>query len=69
MGDAQLSAEYVARAILALAPQSKTGKVNVIGHSQGGGLNIQWARTADYSEAFDAGPPPHPAPAFAPLQG
>lgn len=40
--DAQLSASYVALAIGLLAPQSSTGKISVIGHSQGGGLNIQW---------------------------
>ncbi|KAK4048800.1 hypothetical protein OIV83_004566 [Microbotryomycetes sp. JL201] len=43
--DAQISAEYVARAVKILAPQSATGKVNIIGHSQGGGLNPQWAIT------------------------
>lgn len=40
--DAQLSASYVARAIQILAPQSSTGQISAIGHSQGGGLNIQW---------------------------
>ncbi len=42
LDDAQLSAEFVAQGILTLAPQSQTGMVNVIGHSQGAGLNIQW---------------------------
>ncbi|KAM0756327.1 alpha/beta-hydrolase [Meredithblackwellia eburnea MCA 4105] len=45
LGDAQLSAEYVAYGIQYYAPQSKTGKVTVIGHSQGAGLNVQWALT------------------------
>jgi cephalosporin-C deacetylase-like acetyl esterase len=54
MGDAQLSAEYVARAILSRAPQSKTGKVSVIGHSQGGGLNIQWVSIPPRSSAASA---------------
>lgn len=43
LSDAQISAEYVAYAISTLAPKSKTGKVTTIGHSQGGGFNIQWA--------------------------
>ncbi|KAM0792090.1 hypothetical protein ACM66B_004794 [Microbotryomycetes sp. NB124-2] len=43
--DAQISAEYVARAVKILAPQSATGKVNIIGHSQGAGINPQWAVT------------------------
>jgi hypothetical protein len=41
--DAQLSAEYVAHAVRYLAPQSSTGKIAIIGHSQGAGLNPQWA--------------------------
>lgn len=43
--DAQKSAEYVAYGIKYLAPKSSTGKVSIIGHSQGGGLNPQWALT------------------------
>lgn len=43
LGDAQVSAEYVAYAISSLAPKSKTGKVTAIGHSQGGGFNVQFA--------------------------
>ena len=38
-----MSAEYVAYAISSLAPRSKTGKVTAIGHSQGGGFNVQFA--------------------------
>ncbi|KAM0748055.1 alpha/beta-hydrolase [Meredithblackwellia eburnea MCA 4105] len=41
--DAQLSAEYVAYGVQYLAPQSATKKVSIIGHSQGAGLNPQWA--------------------------
>ncbi|EPQ29751.1 uncharacterized protein PFL1_02970 [Pseudozyma flocculosa PF-1] len=41
-GDAQISAEYVARGVQFLAPQSATGKVSLVGHSQGN-LNIEWA--------------------------
>ncbi|KAL8283829.1 hypothetical protein RQP46_005261 [Phenoliferia psychrophenolica] len=43
--DAQISAEYVAYGVQYLAPKSVTGKVSIIGHSQGGGLNPQWALT------------------------
>ncbi|KZP01382.1 alpha/beta-hydrolase [Calocera viscosa TUFC12733] len=43
LGDVQTSAEYVAYNIKALAPQSSTGKVAVLAHSQGAGLNVQWA--------------------------
>jgi len=43
LGDVQTSAEYVAYNIKALAPQSSTGKVIVLAHSQGAGLNVQWA--------------------------
>lgn len=43
MSDAQVSAEYVAYNIIQLAQKSSTGKVKVVGHSQGGGLNIPWA--------------------------
>ncbi|KAM0792091.1 hypothetical protein ACM66B_004795 [Microbotryomycetes sp. NB124-2] len=45
LNDAQVSGEIVARAIFQLAPQSATGKISIIGHSQGGGLNPQWALT------------------------
>ncbi|KAK4048801.1 hypothetical protein OIV83_004567 [Microbotryomycetes sp. JL201] len=45
LNDAQISGELVARAIPQLASQSATGKINIIGHSQGGGLNPQWALT------------------------
>jgi hypothetical protein len=41
--DAQHSASYVAYHIGTLAPLSATGKIVVVGHSQGAGLNIQWA--------------------------
>ncbi|KAF7983295.1 hypothetical protein HWV62_22959 [Athelia sp. TMB] len=43
LGDAQTTAEYVAYNIKQLAPHSATGKVAVIGHSQGAGISIQWA--------------------------
>jgi len=43
LGNAATSAEYVAYNIKTLAAKSATGKVFVIGHSQGGGLNPQWA--------------------------
>lgn len=43
LSDAQVGGEYVANAINHLAAKSKTGKVKVLGHSQGGGLNIPWA--------------------------
>ncbi|KAK4052968.1 hypothetical protein OIO90_004092 [Microbotryomycetes sp. JL221] len=43
LNDAQVSGEIVARAIFQLAPQSSTKRISAIGHSQGGGLNIQWA--------------------------
>jgi hypothetical protein len=42
LGDAQITAEYIAYNIKLLAQQSSTGKVFIIGHSQGN-LNIQWA--------------------------
>jgi hypothetical protein len=42
LGDAQVNAEYVAYNIQDLAAKSSTGKIYVIGHSQGN-LNIQWA--------------------------
>jgi len=34
---------YVAYAIQYLAPQSSTGQISIIGHSQGAGINPQWA--------------------------
>jgi len=43
LGDMPTTAEYVAYNIQQLAPKSATGKVICIGHSQGAGLNIQWA--------------------------
>lgn len=43
LADSQVAGEYVANAIINLAPKSKTKKVKVIGHSQGGGLSIPWA--------------------------
>lgn len=43
LGDLQVSAEYVAYNIGVLAKSSATGQVVTIGHSQGAGLNIQWA--------------------------
>ncbi|WVF66956.1 hypothetical protein IAT40_001699 [Kwoniella sp. CBS 6097] len=42
LGDAQINAEYIAYNIKVLAQQSKTGKVFLIGHSQGN-INIRWA--------------------------
>lgn len=42
LGDAQITAEYIAYNIKALAAKSKTGKVFVVSHSQGG-INVQWA--------------------------
>ncbi|WRT65296.1 uncharacterized protein IL334_002239 [Kwoniella shivajii] len=42
LGDAQVNAEYIAYNIKALAQKSRTGKVFIIGHSQGN-INIQWA--------------------------
>lgn len=47
LADVQLSAEYIATAIPYLAKLSPATnyKINVIGHSQGGGSNIQWALT------------------------
>ncbi|KAF7971361.1 hypothetical protein HWV62_21394 [Athelia sp. TMB] len=41
--NAEQSAEYVAYNIKALAAQSATKKVYVVGWSQGAGLNLQWA--------------------------
>ncbi|EJU03247.1 alpha/beta-hydrolase [Dacryopinax primogenitus] len=43
LGDVQTTAEYVAYSIKTLAPQSTTGKVAILAHSQGAGLNVQWA--------------------------
>ncbi|EGG05333.1 uncharacterized protein MELLADRAFT_88002 [Melampsora larici-populina 98AG31] len=47
LADVQLSAEYIATAIPYLAKLSPATnhKINVIGHSQGGGSNTQWALT------------------------
>ncbi|KAL9940047.1 hypothetical protein V8E36_000752 [Tilletia maclaganii] len=41
--DAQVSAEYVVYAVKSLSLKSATKKVHIIGHSQGGGVNPQWA--------------------------
>jgi len=43
LADAQIGGEYVANAIIQLAPKSKTKKIKILGHSQGGGLSIPWA--------------------------
>jgi len=43
LGDCEVSGEYVAYAIQYLAPQSSTGQISIIGHSQGAGINPQWA--------------------------
>ncbi|KAL7421652.1 hypothetical protein Q5752_003421 [Cryptotrichosporon argae] len=56
LGDAQETAEYIAYNIKALAAQSTTGQVFLIGHSQGN-INIQWAlefwpSTRDYVSGF-----------------
>jgi len=47
LGDAQLSAEYVAYGIGYLSQRSPgaSNRINVIAHSQGAGLNVQWALT------------------------
>ncbi|WVR04152.1 hypothetical protein IAU60_001151 [Kwoniella sp. DSM 27419] len=42
LGDAQVTAEYIAHNIKTLAAKSKTKKVFIIGHSQGN-INVQWA--------------------------
>lgn len=42
LGDAQITAEYIAHNIKILARKSATGKVFIVGHSQGN-INIQWA--------------------------
>ena len=42
LGDAQVTAEYIAYNIKRLAQMSSTGKVFIVGHSQGN-INIQWA--------------------------
>ncbi|KAL8281257.1 hypothetical protein RQP46_006291 [Phenoliferia psychrophenolica] len=44
-GDVQRSSEYVAYGVQYLAPKSATGRVSIIGHSQGGGVNPQHALT------------------------
>ncbi|KAL8281281.1 hypothetical protein RQP46_006315 [Phenoliferia psychrophenolica] len=44
-GDVQLSSEYVAYGVQYLAPKSATGRVSIIGHSQGAGVNPQHALT------------------------
>ncbi|CAD6974988.1 unnamed protein product [Tilletia controversa] len=41
--DVQVSAEYVVYAVKSLALRSATKKVHIIGHSQGAGVNPQWA--------------------------
>ncbi|KAE8266477.1 hypothetical protein A4X09_0g5872 [Tilletia walkeri] len=41
--DVQVSAEYVVYAVKSLSLKSATKKVHIIGHSQGGGVNPQWA--------------------------
>ncbi|KAF7969763.1 hypothetical protein HWV62_26060 [Athelia sp. TMB] len=46
LGNAEQSAEYVAYNIKALAAQSATKKVYVVGWSQGAGLNLQWVGLA-----------------------
>jgi alpha-beta hydrolase superfamily lysophospholipase len=52
LGNAATSAEYVAYGIKKYAKQSKTGKVFVIGHSQGGGILIPWiSRLLTFSRA------------------
>lgn len=56
--DIQITSEYVAGNIAQLAKKSKTGKVSLIGHSQGN-LNIQWAlnfwpSTRQYVDKFVA---------------
>lgn len=44
LGDAQVNAEYVAHAVQQLSAKSRDGKITAVGHSQGGGLNVPWAR-------------------------
>lgn len=58
LGDAQLTAEYIAYNIKSLASKSKTKKVFIIGHSQGN-INIQWAlaffpSTREYISGFSS---------------
>ncbi|PWN42540.1 alpha/beta-hydrolase [Ceraceosorus guamensis] len=43
LSDVQVGGEYVAYAIQFLSRRSSTGKVSLVGHSQGGGLNIPHA--------------------------
>ncbi|KZP32125.1 alpha/beta-hydrolase [Athelia psychrophila] len=43
LGDAQVSSEYIAYNIPLLASKSATGKIAIVGHSQGAGLTPQWA--------------------------
>lgn len=44
LSDAQVSSEYVARAVQLLSQKSSTGRVHLVAHSQGN-LNVQWAMT------------------------
>ena len=58
LGDAQINAEYIAYNIKRLAQMSSTGKVFIIGHSQGN-INIQWAlafwpSTTNYVSGFSS---------------
>ncbi|KZP32098.1 alpha/beta-hydrolase [Athelia psychrophila] len=43
LGDAQVSSEYIAYNIPLLASKSATGRIAIVGHSQGAGLTPQWA--------------------------
>ncbi|KAK0557747.1 hypothetical protein OC846_000314 [Tilletia horrida] len=43
LSDAQVTAEYIVHATRSLAPRSATRKISIIGHSQGAGVNPQWA--------------------------
>lgn len=45
------AAEYVAYNIPVLAKKSATGKVFLVGYSQGGGLNIPWVRSIIFTPA------------------
>ena len=51
LGDAQATAEYVAYNIKSLAAKSKTGKIGLVSHSQGG-LNVQVSRVFLFAELF-----------------
>lgn len=53
LGNAATSAEYVAYNIPQLAARSATGEVFVIGHSQGGGLNIPWVSNVMFNRTRD----------------